>query len=222
MKPSLGESKWFNLMPKTNNASKMYGNIKIRKPGYSILPIVDFRNTPTYELSKHLALVLGPIRNRSRSRLTNSYEMKNKLNDIQLENNETMVSFDITSLYTNIPVNMALEAVEKELTADPELAYRTKLPIEEIILGIQICLISTIFKFQGKMYRQIGVAMGWISNVPYSSRYFFCNVEFYLMKFHTMLCSVLDLPTNLIIIHPFPTSAHLMNYSIYDVICFAT
>ncbi|CAH8820570.1 unnamed protein product, partial [Trichobilharzia szidati] len=144
--PSLGESKWFNLMPKTNNASRLYGTIKIHKPGYPIRPIVDFRNTPTYELSKHLASILCPIRNNSNSRLTNSYEMKSKLNDIQLANDETMVSFDITSLYTNIPVNMALEAVKKELTADTELNHRTKLSIEEIILGIQLCLTSTIFK----------------------------------------------------------------------------
>ncbi|CAH8837311.1 unnamed protein product [Trichobilharzia szidati] len=87
--------------------------------------------------------------------------MKNKLNDIQLDNDETMVSFDITSLYTNIPVNMALEAVKKELTVDPELNHRTKLSIEEIILGIQLCLTYTIFKFQGKIYRQTeDVAMG--------------------------------------------------------------
>ncbi|VDQ15290.1 unnamed protein product [Trichobilharzia regenti] len=98
--------------------------------------------------------------------------MKNKLNDIQLETDETMVSFDITSLYTNIPVNMALEAVKKELTADTELTYRTKLPIEEIILGIQLCLTSTIFKLQGKIYRQTeDVEMGWITNIPYRSRH---------------------------------------------------
>ncbi|VDP97914.1 unnamed protein product [Trichobilharzia regenti] len=128
MKPSLGESKWFNLMLKTNDVSRMYGTIEIRRPGYPIRPVVDFRNTPTYELSKHLAIILCPINNRSNSRLTNSYEMKDKLNDIQLENDETMVSFDITSLYTNIPINMALEAVKRELTSDPKLSHRTKLP----------------------------------------------------------------------------------------------
>nr|CAH8863778.1 unnamed protein product [Trichobilharzia regenti] len=151
MKPSLGESKWFNLMPKTNNASRIYGTIKIHKPGHPIRPIVDLRNTPNYELSKHLALIFCPLRNRSNSRLTNSYEMKNKINDIQQAKDETMVSFDITSLYTNIPVNMALEAVKKELTEDPELNHRTKLPIEQIILGIHLCLTSTIFKFRGKI-----------------------------------------------------------------------
>nr|CAH8820229.1 unnamed protein product [Trichobilharzia regenti] len=174
MKSSLGESKWFNLMPKTNNTSRIYGTIKIHKPGYPKRSIVDFRNTPTYELSKHSALILCPIRNRSNSRLTNSYEMKNKLNDIQLETDETMVSFDITSLYTNIPVNMALEAVKKELTTDPELNHRIKLPIKGIILGIQLCLTFTIFKFQGKIYRQTeGVAMAWITNIPHRSRHIY-------------------------------------------------
>ncbi|VDQ01406.1 unnamed protein product [Trichobilharzia regenti] len=176
MKPPLGASKWFNLMPKSNNASRMDGTIKIHKPGYRIRPVVDFRNIPTYELSKHLALILCPIRNHSNSKLVYSFEMKNKLNDIQLlKNDETMVSFDITSLYTNIPINMlALEAVKKELTAHPELTHRAKLPIEEVILGIQLCFTSTIFKFQGKIYRQTeGVTMGWITNIPYRSRHIY-------------------------------------------------
>ncbi|VDQ04405.1 unnamed protein product [Trichobilharzia regenti] len=184
MKPSLSESKWFNLMPKTNNASRIYGTIKLHKPAYPIRPIVDFRNTPTYELSKHLALILCPIRNRSNSRLTNSFEMKNKLDDIQLENDETMVSIDITSLYTNIPINIALEAVKKELTADPELTYRTKLPIEEIILGIQLCLTSTVFKFQGKICRQTeGVTIRQITNTPYPSGYICGQLRKYYSKY---------------------------------------
>ncbi|VDP98144.1 unnamed protein product [Trichobilharzia regenti] len=96
--------------------------------------------------------------------------MKNKLNDTQLQNDETMASFDITSLYTNIPINMALGAVEKELTADPELTHRTKLLSEEFILGIQLCLTSTIFRFQGKIYRQIdGVAVKLFHRDQYST-----------------------------------------------------
>ncbi|VDQ09702.1 unnamed protein product [Trichobilharzia regenti] len=33
MKSSLGESKWFNLVPKTSNPGRMYGTIKILKAG---------------------------------------------------------------------------------------------------------------------------------------------------------------------------------------------
>ncbi|VDP97575.1 unnamed protein product [Trichobilharzia regenti] len=62
-----------------------------------------------------------------------------------------MISFDITSLYTNTPIIVALEAVKKELTADPEVTHRTKPSIEKIILGIQLCCLTfTIFKFRGK------------------------------------------------------------------------
>nr|CAH8824269.1 unnamed protein product [Trichobilharzia regenti] len=113
MKPFLGESKWFNLMPKTNNPSRMYGVVKIHKSGYPIRPIVDFRNSPTYELSKYLAMVLNPLKIHSKSRLTNSYELKHRLDNLKLDNEEKMVSFDIVSLYTRIPINMAIEGQKR-------------------------------------------------------------------------------------------------------------
>ncbi|VDQ03565.1 unnamed protein product [Trichobilharzia regenti] len=72
MKLSLDESKWLNLIFRTNNASRIYCTVKIHKPDYPIRSMVDFRYTPTYELSKHLSLIPCPIRNRSNSRLTNS------------------------------------------------------------------------------------------------------------------------------------------------------
>ncbi|CAH8622133.1 unnamed protein product, partial [Heterobilharzia americana] len=72
-----------------------------------------------------------------------------------------MVSFDVTSLYTKIPINMALEAVRNQLDTDSQLTQRTKASVGEIMLGVQLCLTSTVFKFQGKIYRQTeGVAMG--------------------------------------------------------------
>nr|CAH8823000.1 unnamed protein product [Trichobilharzia regenti] len=72
-----------------------------------------------------------------------------------------MVSFDIVSLYTPIPINMAMQAVRNELISDQELELRTKVPIEDIMLGLQLCLTSTVFKFQGKIYKQTkGFDMG--------------------------------------------------------------
>ncbi|CAH8619921.1 unnamed protein product [Heterobilharzia americana] len=39
--------------------------------------------------------------------------------------------------------------------------HRTKVPIEEIMLGVRLCLTSTLFKFQNKIYKQTeGVAVG--------------------------------------------------------------
>ncbi|CAH8620016.1 unnamed protein product [Heterobilharzia americana] len=72
-----------------------------------------------------------------------------------------MVGFDITSLYTNIPINMALEAVKNGLKIDNELTHRTEVPVEEIVLGVRLCLTSTLFKFQNKIYKPAeGVAVG--------------------------------------------------------------
>jgi hypothetical protein len=59
-----------------------------------------------------------------------------------------MVSFDIVSLYTKIPVDEAIKVIE-ELTD------------KETYLLVRVCLKSTFFTFRGCFYEQTeGVAMG--------------------------------------------------------------
>ena len=52
-----------------------------------------------------------------------------------------MVSFDVVSLYTKIPVNEAVNII-KELTD------------EEPINLVKVCLASTYFSFRGKIYEK--------------------------------------------------------------------
>ena len=59
-----------------------------------------------------------------------------------------MVSFDVVSLYTKVPVEDAIRVL-REITSD------------EIAKLVEICLKSTYFSFQGEIYEQVdGVAMG--------------------------------------------------------------
>lgn len=71
----------------------------------------------------------------------------NMIKNIKLEKNDLLVSFDVVSLFTKIPINEAVEVIN-EIT-DQETA---KL--------VEICLKSTFFSFQGEIYEQTcGVAM---------------------------------------------------------------
>ncbi|CAH8563017.1 unnamed protein product [Heterobilharzia americana] len=92
----------------------------------------------------------------TKSLMDMTYDLQHGLDD-----SENMVSFEITSLYTNIPIDMALEGVRNGLKSNKELKHRTKVPTEEIILGVRLCLTSTAFRFQNKIYKQTeGVATG--------------------------------------------------------------
>ncbi|VDQ02881.1 unnamed protein product [Trichobilharzia regenti] len=110
----------------------------ISQAGYPIRPIVDFRYSPTNVSSKYLAMKSNPLKRHSKSRLRSSYELKQTEDNLKLDNEEKMVTFDIVSLHTRIPMNMAVEAVRNKPISDQELEVMTEVPLEDKILGVEL------------------------------------------------------------------------------------
>ena len=72
-----------------------------------------------------------------------------------------LVSFDVTSLFTPVPVDEALRVVKAKLDTDETLHERTSIPSAHLIELVGLFLGSTCFKFQGKFYEQSdGATMG--------------------------------------------------------------
>ena len=72
-----------------------------------------------------------------------------------------MVSFEVTSLYTTIPIDQALLIREDLLPHDDKLADRTPLSSNQILDLLNIVLQTTYFKFNDQFYQQTdGAAMG--------------------------------------------------------------
>ena len=65
-----------------------------------------------------------------------------------------MVSFDVTSLYTTIPIDQALLIIRDLLEHDDKLADRTLLSPAQILDLLDILLRTTYFKFNGDFYQQ--------------------------------------------------------------------
>jgi len=65
----------------------------------------------------------------------------------------------VVSLFTKVPIQLALNIAKQHLQSDPELSQRTGLS-SDLIKGLGICLNSTNFPFCGKHYKQVlGTAM---------------------------------------------------------------
>ena len=80
---------------------------------------------------------------------------------IVLQYDEMLVSFDVKSLFTSIPVSEAIEICERRLQMDKTLSKRTSMDVNTIISPIRFCLTNTSFLYGGKPYQQLdGVAMG--------------------------------------------------------------
>ena len=83
------------------------------------------------------------------------------MKEIKLEEGECITSYDVTALFTSIPVPSALDIIKKKLEQDAELPNRTILPADSILELLGFCLNNTYFVFQGTFYEQTkGAAMG--------------------------------------------------------------
>ena len=127
---------------------RIYGLPKIHKERVPLRPIVNSIGGPTYLLAKFLALKLKPLVGRTESFVKDSASFINELKDIKLDPNDILVSFDVVSLYTCIPIKEALEVIYRLTDLDTALL-------------VEICLTSTFLCFEGEFFEQTcGVAMG--------------------------------------------------------------
>ena len=60
-----------------------------------------------------------------------------------------MVSFDISSLFTNVPIREALDIIRARLEEDESQGERTPLSPGRVAELLQLCLRSTYFSFNG-------------------------------------------------------------------------
>jgi hypothetical protein len=72
-----------------------------------------------------------------------------------------MISFDVVSLFTAIPVDKACKYIRTKLENDPTLPDRTQLDIDDIIRLLYFVLSNSFFVYNTTTYKQIhGCAMG--------------------------------------------------------------
>ena len=74
--------------------------------------------------------------------------------------------FDVVSLFTKVPIELAIYVARERLQEDNTLDDRTALSINDIIQLLEFCLKATYFSFRGQYYQQIfGTAMGSLMSV---------------------------------------------------------
>ena len=131
------------------------GSVKHHKPNNPLRPIIICRDTALYNTSRYLSDILSPLQN------NNSTEFTEKLHGTKIDEDEIMVSFEVTSLFTAIPVDRACEFIRNKLNKDKTLKHRTKLSIDDIIKLLRFTLSNSYFNYNNQTYKQIhGCAMG--------------------------------------------------------------
>jgi len=103
-KSSLTEETRRQLRPADSRPPRMYGLPKIHKEGIPLRPIVSNIGAPTYQFSKHLSGLLNQLTGKSAHHVKNSFHFTEILKTLKIKSGYLMVSFDVVSLFTNVPV----------------------------------------------------------------------------------------------------------------------
>ncbi|XP_060528287.1 uncharacterized protein LOC132703174 [Cylas formicarius] len=133
------------ILKKTNT---LYGLPKIHKEAVPLRPIVSAIGSPTYHLVKHLTKLLEPLIGRTASHIKDSTQFIQKIKNITLSPKDILVSFDVVSLFTMVPVKETLDLISARFRNDVTELFRH-------------CLTTTYFQWNKEFYEQVdGVAMG--------------------------------------------------------------
>ena len=79
----------------------------------------------------------------------------------RIDESEIMVSFDVKSLFTNVPIDKTLEVIGNKFINDQSLEERSILSPDQITKLVEVCLKTTYFVYNSEYYEQLeGAAMG--------------------------------------------------------------
>ena len=149
---AIDTQRYYRLRCSVPQPPKLYGLPKLHKPGFPIRPIVSFCGFPTYQLSKYLTTILQPLTDKSRRKLQSTEDFINATKTVQIPDDYKLVSFDLKSLFTSIPLPLTLQCTKNAIvqSTDP-----LSLLTEDIMDLLNLCLTSTYFQYNGKHYKQL-------------------------------------------------------------------
>ena len=126
-------------------APKFYGLPKIHKGDIPLRPIVSSRGSISYEVAKELARILRPLIGKSPHHIKNTGDFVQQVRGITLKPTECITSYDVSALFTSVPIEPAITIIKKKLELDPGLHTRTTMRVEQIISLLEFCLKTTYF-----------------------------------------------------------------------------
>lgn len=113
------------LYPTSDQPPKFYELPKIHKKDTPLRPIVSSVGSISYNCARYIADILSPIVGNTPYHVKNSKEFVDKINHYRVEPDEELRSFDVSALFTSVPVDNALIIIQSRLENDTTLKDRT-------------------------------------------------------------------------------------------------
>ena len=179
---------YYYLKPTDLPVPRFHGQPKIQKSGVPTCPIVSYSGSPLYNLNKYIANILKAYVEDENNNTKNSTTFANYIRNVPIEDDGIMVSFDVTSLYMNIPIIDILNIIKDYVNNDDQFTRKTFIPQDKFLDLVSLVLTTTWYTFISQFYQQTyGIAMG----APASST----TAEIYMQTHeHTAISTALHPP----------------------------
>ena len=99
-------------------------------------------------MAKEIAKNIKPLVGTSSHHVNNTKDFADKRN-MKLEVGECITSYDVTDLFTSVPVSSALEIIKNRLEQDIDVPTGSIMTADNIIELLGFCLNNTYFLFHG-------------------------------------------------------------------------
>ena len=164
IKSKLSENIYKKLYPTGSAQDKFYRNAEIHKlssndlDGLPLRPIVSNIGIATYETAKYNAKLLSPL-SKSNYTINSTKQFVNYIRKQKVPGGYQMMSFDVTSIFTNAPLEETIEITLQKVYIDQEI--NTNIPKKEMKELLYQCTKNIHFIFNGEIDIQIdGVTVG--------------------------------------------------------------
>ena len=139
--------------------------------------------TYNYKLAQWLDITLKPL-SVNKTTISDPFKFAEKIRQTGIKDDEILVSYDVTSLFTNVPVDETIQLLADKAFKGNWFNKKNKLNITKTDL-IKLLTLATkhqLFQFNGNLYEQVdGVAMGSPLG-PLMANAFMCSLEQKLSK----------------------------------------
>ena len=128
----------------------------------SMHPIVSACGTATYNTAKFITKILQNYCGKTSSFVKVSTDFIKKIKHLSINpEEETLISFDVSALFTSIPVPVALQIINSKISTCTNCTNVCKIPTVKFINLLEFTLTNCMFFFNKKFYKQLqGAARG--------------------------------------------------------------
>ena len=145
--------------------------------------------TYNYKLAKWLDKNLKPLFVNDHT-VSDIFSFTDDLHGIKIDEHDILVSYDVSSLFTNVPVDETIECLAEKAFKDDWFNKEYDLNITKADHSCFIIEVATkhqLFQFEGNLYEQVdGVAAMGCPLGPLMANTFMCNIEEQLIKQNKM------------------------------------